>query len=90
MYLNDRSLHVTCLGRGYSWLDAGTHESLIESSEYIKILEDHQGIKVCCPEEIAYKNKWISKDVLLEQAELMKNNQYGQHLFNVANDRIKY
>lgn len=90
MYLEERNLHVTTLGRGYSWLDTGTHESLVEASNYIKILEDHQGLKVCCPEEIAYKNGWISKETLLEQGELMKKNQYGQHLLNVASGKIKY
>ena len=90
VYLNEKRLHVTTLGRGYSWLDAGTHESLIDAGSYIKMLEEHQGLKVCCPEEIAYKNGWISKDVLLEQGSLMKNNQYGQHLLNVAEGKIKY
>ena len=90
IYLEQKRLHVTTLGRGYSWLDTGTHESLVEASDYIKILEDHQGLKVCCPEEIAYKNGWISKDVLLEQGHLMEKNQYGQHLLNVANGKIKY
>ena len=90
MYLKDKNLHVTTLGRGYSWLDTGTHESLVDASNYIKILEDHQGIKICCPEEIAYKNGWISKEKLLKAAESMNKNQYGQHLFNVANDKIKY
>ena len=90
MYLEEHNLHVTTLGRGYSWLDTGTHESLVEASDYIKILEDHQGLKVCCPEEIAYKNGWISKETLIEQGELMKKNQYGQHLLNVANGKIKY
>ncbi len=90
IYLSDRRLHVTTLGRGYSWLDTGTHESLIEAGDYIKILEERQGLKVCCPEEIAYMNGWIKKEVLLEQGNQMKNNQYGQHLLNVANGRIKY
>lgn len=90
MYLNNRELHVTTLGRGYSWLDTGTHESLVEASVYIKFLEDHQGLKVCCPEEIAFKNGWISKNKIIEQGESMKNNQYGQHLLNVANGKIKY
>ena len=89
-YLAQKRLHVTTLGRGYSWLDTGTHESLIDAGSYIKMLEEHQGLKVCCPEEIAYKNGWISKDVLLEQGSLMKNNQYGQHLLNVAEGKIKY
>ena len=90
IYLKDKKLHVTTLGRGYSWLDTGTHESLIDAGEYIKVLEEHQGLKVCCPEEIAYKNGWITKEVLLEQGHLMEKNQYGQHLLNVANDKIRY
>ena len=90
MYLAERNLHVTTLGRGYSWLDTGTHESLVDASNYIKLLEDHQGLKVCCPEEIAYKNGWISKEKLVEQGNLMKKNQYGQHLLNVAFGKIKY
>ena len=90
IYLNHKKLHVTTLGRGYSWLDTGTHESLIDAGEYIKVLEEHQGLKVCCPEEIAYKNGWINKEKLIQQGELMKNNQYGQHLLNVVNEKIKY
>ena len=90
VYLEQKRLHVTTLGRGYSWLDTGTHESLIDAGSYIKMLEEHQGLKVCCPEEIAYKNGWISKEVLLEQGRLMEKNQYGQHLLNVANGKIKY
>ena len=90
MYLDQKRLHVTTLGRGYSWLDTGTHESLIDASSYIKMLEEHQGLKVCCPEEIAYKHGWINKETLLEQGHLMEKNQYGQHLLNVANGKIKY
>lgn len=90
MYLESKNLHVTTLGRGYSWLDTGTHESLNEASDYIKILEEHQGIKVCCPEEIAYINGWISKETLIKEGELLSKNQYGQHLLNVANSKIKY
>lgn len=90
VYLEQKRLHVTTLGRGYSWLDTGTHESLIDAGSYIKMLEEHQGLKVCCPEEIAYKNGWISREVLLEQGHLMEKNQYGQHLLNVANGKIKY
>lgn len=90
MYMEQKRLHVTTLGRGYSWLDTGTHESLIDAGEYIKMLEEHQGLKVCCPEEIAYKNGWISKEQLIETGKLMEKNQYGQHLLNVANGKIKY
>ena len=90
VYLEQKRLHVTTLGRGYSWLDTGTHESLVDASSYIKALEEHQGLKVCCPEEIAFKNGWISKDVLLERGELMNKNQYGHHLLNVAHGKVKY
>ena len=90
MYLKNKTLHVTALGRGYSWLDTGTHESLTDASNYVKILEDHQGIKISCPEEIAFINGWITRDQLIKIGESMKNNQYGQHLLNVANNKIKY
>ena len=90
IYLEEKRLHVTTLGRGYSWMDTGTHESLIEASNYIRILEEHQGLKVCCPEEIAYKNGWISQETLIKKGEVMKKNQYGQHLLNVAYNKIKY
>ncbi len=90
MYLEEKKLHVTTLGRGYSWLDTGTHDSLVDASNYIKLLEEHQGLKVFCPEEIAYKNGWINKEQLIETGKLMEKNQYGQHLLNVANGKIKY
>ena len=90
MYMKQNKLHVTPLGRGYSWLDTGTHESLIDAGEYIKVLEEHQGLKVCCPEEIAYVNGWITKEQLIETGKLMEKNQYGQHLLNVAEGKIKY
>ena len=90
VYLKEKQLHVTTLGRGYSWLDTGTHNSLIDASVYIKVLEEHQGLKVCCPEEIAFKNGWISKEQLINAGKQMANNQYGQHLLNVANGKIKY
>ncbi len=90
IYLKQKRLHVTTLGRGYSWLDTGTHESLIDAGEYIKVLEEHQGLKVCCPEEIAYINGWIGKEQLMDTGRLMEKNQYGQHLLNVANGKIKY
>lgn len=90
MYLNANNLHVTTLGRGYSWLDTGTHESLADASLYIKSLEEHQGLKVCCPEEVAYVNGWISKDQLIKMGEAMSKNQYGQHILNVAHGKIKY
>ena len=90
LYLAERKLHVTTLGRGYSWLDTGTHESLVEASDYVRILETRQGLQVCCPEEIAYKNGWIGRETLIEQGKLMEKNEYGKHLLNVAEGKIKY
>ena len=90
VYLKEKKLHVTTLGRGYSWLDTGTHESLIDASSYIKILEEHQGIKISCPEEIAFIHGWISKEKLIEIGESMAKNEYGQHLLNVAKGKIIY
>jgi len=90
MYLKENRIHVTTLGRGYSWLDTGTQESLLDASNFVKSVEEHQSLKICCPEEIAYKNGWISKETLISQGELMQKNEYGQHLLNVANGKIKY
>ncbi|MCI1735287.1 MAG: glucose-1-phosphate thymidylyltransferase RfbA [Bacilli bacterium] len=90
IYLQEGNLHVTTLGRGYSWLDTGTQESLVDASNFVKTIEDHEGLKICCPEEIAYNKGWISKDDLLKAGEMMKKNEYGQHLLNVANGKIIY
>lgn len=90
IYLKHGKVHVTTMGRGYSWLDTGTHESLTDASNYIKDLEDHQGLKISCPEEIAYLNGWISRQQLLEIAKLMSKNQYGQYLLKVAHGGIMY
>lgn len=90
IYLENKNLHVTTLGRGYTWLDTGTHESLCEASNYVKSVEDTQGIKICCPEEIAYINGWINKEDLIKIGKQMEKNQYGQHLLNVANGKILY
>ncbi len=90
MYLEDNNLDVITFGRGFTWLDTGTHESLADATAFVKMIEEHQGLKVSCVEEIAYNNGWISKEKLLEIAEPMKKNQYGQHLINVANGKIRY
>ncbi len=90
MYLDDGSLDVVTFGRGFTWLDTGTHESLAEATAFVKMIEEHQGLKISCPEEIAYNNGWITKEQLLEQAELMKKNQYGQHLFKVLEGKVRY
>lgn len=90
IYLSDGNIHVVALGRGFSWLDTGTHESLTDASNYIKNLEEHQGLKISCPEEIAYMNGWITKKQLISSGKSMANNQYGQYLLKVAKDRIIY
>jgi len=90
MYLDQKRTHITLLGRGYSWLDTGTHESLNDASNYVKGIEQHQGILMCCPEEIAYLNKWISKKQLLEMAAPLSKTEYGEHLINVAKGKILY
>jgi glucose-1-phosphate thymidylyltransferase len=90
MYLHEKRLKVIRLGRGYTWLDAGTHESLTDASYFIMMLEKHQGLKVACLEEIAYINGWITREELIEEGNLMKNNEYGKHLLNVANNKIIY
>jgi len=90
MYLEDNSLEVVTFGRGFTWLDTGTHESLADATAFVKMIEDHQGLKISCPEEIAYRNGWITKEQLREQAELMKKNQYGKFLFDVLEGKVKY
>jgi glucose-1-phosphate thymidylyltransferase len=90
MYLKNKSLNVITFGRGFTWLDAGTHESLAEATAFVKMIEEHQGLKISCPEEIGYLNGWISKEKLLEHANLMKKNEYGQYLLKVAEGKIKY
>ena len=89
-YLKEKKLHVTTLGRGYTWLDTGTHDSLVEASDYVKMVETHQGIKIACLEEAAYINGWITKEELIEAAKPMLKNAYGKHLLNVANGKIRY
>lgn len=82
-YLDDGSLHLEQLGRGYAWLDTGTHESLMEAGDYIQTIENRQGLKVCCPEEIAYVNKWIDAEQLLRLAAPLAKTGYGQYLKNL-------
>lgn len=79
-YLNAGILDVQTMGRGYAWLDTGTHESLLEASQFIATIESRQGLKVACPEEVAYRLGWIDKTQLLRLAEPLKKNAYGQYL----------
>jgi glucose-1-phosphate thymidylyltransferase len=82
-YLDDGSLHLEQLGRGYAWLDTGTHESLMEAGNYIETIENRQGLKVCCPEEIAFAHGWIDETQLLALAEPLAKTGYGQYLKNL-------
>jgi len=84
-YLDDGSLHLEQLGRGYAWLDTGTHESLMEAGNYIETIENRQGLKVCCPEEIAFAHGWIDETQLLALAEPLAKTGYGQYLKNLIN-----
>ena len=84
MYLEEGSLHVEQLGRGYAWLDTGTHQSLLEACNYIETSEARQGLRVCCPEEIAWNNGWISDKDLQALAQPLKKNGYGQYLLGLA------
>ena len=90
MYLNDKRLKVELMGRGYAWLDTGTHESMLEASNFIQTIEHRQGLKVACLEEIAYEMGFISKEKLLELAEPLKKNQYGQYLIKRASQPRTY
>lgn len=90
IYLKNGNLDVITLGRGHGWLDTGTVDSLSDASDYVRIIENRQGLKIACLEESAYSNGWITKKELLKQAELMKNNAYGQYLKRVANIKIIY
>jgi len=90
MYLEDELLDVQILGRGFSWLDTGTMDSLADATDFVRMVQNRQGIQISALEEIAYRNKWISKEKLLETAERYGKSPYGQHLKNVANDKYRY
>lgn len=87
-YLNDGSLQVKLLGRGMAWLDTGTHESLLRASNFVESIEERQGLKIACLEEIAFRKGYISKDKLLELAKPLSKNLYGQYLQKIANEKF--
>jgi len=89
LYLNENRLKVELLGRGMAWLDTGTHESLLQASNFIYTIEQRQGLKVSCIEEIAYLRGFISKAQLLNLAEPLRKNQYGEYLIKIANEEIQ-
>lgn len=90
MYLKQDDLDVQLLGRGFAWLDTGTMDSLVEAADFVRMVEKRQGIKISAPEEIAYKNGWITKEKLLESAARYGKSPYGAHLKAVAEGRLRY
>ena len=90
MYLKQGDLDVQLLGRGFAWLDTGTMDSLVEAADFVQMVEKRQGIKISAPEEIAYKNGWITKEKLMESAERYGKSPYGAHLKAVAEGRLRY
>ena len=85
-FLKDGELKVQTLGRGFAWLDTGTHDSLAEASTFVEVIEKRQGLKVACLEGIAYRNGWISEEKMRELAKPMLKNQYGQYLLRVIDE----
>jgi glucose-1-phosphate thymidylyltransferase len=85
-YLELDELNVSVMGRGFAWLDTGTHDSLMEAGQYVQTIEHRQGLKVACLEEIGYRNGWLSREKLLQQAELLKKTGYGQYLGQIARE----
>lgn len=88
LYLEEKSLKVQILGRGFAWLDTGTMDSLMEAATFVQTIQNRQGIVISAPEEIAYYEKWINKEQLLESAKLYGKSPYGEHLLRVAENRI--
>ena len=89
IYLEDNQLNVELLGQGFTWLDTGTHESLVDATNFVKTVETHQHRKIACLEEIAYLNGWISKEEVMKVYEVLKKNQYGQYLKDVLDGKYQ-
>ena len=88
MYLERGDLNVELLGRGFAWLDTGTHESLLEAAQFVETIEKRQGYKVACLEEIAFNNGWLTAEQILEIGQSMSKNDYGQYLISLVDDQI--
>jgi glucose-1-phosphate thymidylyltransferase len=89
LYLEEKTLNVKLLGRGMAWLDTGTHQSMLQASNFIESIEERQGLKIACLEEIAYRKGYISREQLEELAKPLSKNQYGQYLMKIVNEKIK-
>ena len=90
LYLNEDKLKVQILGRGFAWLDTGTMDSLMEASTFVQTVQNRQGVVISAPEEIAFFEKWITKEELIESAKLYGKSPYGEHLMRVAEDKLVY
>ena len=90
IYLQNGQLRVEILGRGVAWLDAGTHEALLQASNFVQTVQDRQGMMISCPEEIAYRLGFIDATQLHQQAQTMQGNQYGQYLLGILEDELPY
>lgn len=90
MYLNENKLHVELLGRGFAWLDTGTHDSLIEAGSFVETVQKRQGMMVACPEEIAWRNGWLKDEDIHNKAEMLKKNKYGQYLHKLLKNKATY
>ena len=88
LYLEQGTLSVETMGRGYAWLDTGTHESMLEASQFINTIESRQGLKVACPEEICWRNGWIDDAQLEKMAQALVKSRYGQYLFGILRDKV--
>ena len=90
LYLEDGTLNVQLMGRGYAWLDTGTMDSLVDASDFVRMIQNRQGIEISAPEEIAYVNGWITKETLMESAKRYGKSPYGEHLKKVAAGKVRY
>ena len=89
-YLRAGTLEVARMGRGFAWLDTGTFESLIDTASFVQTIEQRQGMKIACPEEIAYRRQWIDDEQLLKLAKPLAKNAYGQYLLNLSTDQVAW
>lgn len=89
-YLEAGSLHVEVLGRGHTWLDTGTHNSLLDAAQYVRVMEERQGLKICCPEELAWRKGFISDDHLLQIAEPLRKSGYGNYLIGLLEREVRW